>query len=100
MIPEGERRGKPLAEGVRHMEFASKLYQKQVEEGGNLSMIIMLMPGPGHYLVYARPCERGAGIAAADQCMFGVRFSCKHKSQLVLAPEPTMLMTNSQAIWR
>ena len=98
-VKESERKANQLAEGIRHMEFVAKLYQKQIEGGR-----VLIHENPAHAKSWALPCIRkmlrqmDVDVVEADQCMFGLTTWGTSKAQLVMAKKPTIFMTNSRSI--
>ena len=83
------------------MEFVAKLYKKQVEAGR-----FFIHENQAHAKSWALPCikrvlkQAGVEVVEADRCMFGLKSWGKHRSQLVLAKNPTKFMANSWLIGR
>ena len=80
LIPDSQRKAQQLAEGIRHMEFMAKLYNKQVEGGR-----VFLHENPANAKSWALPCIRrlmrdlGVYVVEADQCMFGLKTWGRHR---------------------
>ena len=94
LIPNSDNKAKQLAEGIRHMEFVTRFYKKQIEAGR-----LFVHENLAHAKSWALPCikkmlrEVGVDVAEADNCMFGLKTWGKHRSPLVLAKKPTRFMT-------
>ena len=74
LIPDSDRKAKQLADGIKHMQFVARLYEKQIQAGR-----LFIHENPAHAKSWALPCiqkmlrKNGVEVVEADQCMFGLR---------------------------
>ena len=101
LSPASENKEKALKDGVEHMRFVVRLYQKQVR-AGRVFVHENLAQAKSWLLPEIRRMMRKSGVDVfeADQCMYGLKTWGKSRSQPVLAEKPIKILTNSRAIGR